>query len=193
MLCRGRSTVKTILACFVCITCAAAGVYGGEADVHARRNGDSLLVSMALPPHIRPDIIQSLDSGLRSEISFEIRLYRETRGVRALFGDRLLREESITFQGKHDSFENTYQIFSSDGIESFTDPREFMNNYYNLYSAAVPFHPEEDERYYLLARIVAQETKLVPPLNLLTPFLRGNRTVTAWRRVDLPCGGGTSS
>ena len=174
-----------MLGCIVLLACGAVCVHGEETDMHVRRGSGSLLVSMDLPRHVRPDVIQSLEAGLRSEISFEIRLYRVTVGLRSLFGDRLIREDSVTREGKRDSFESTYQIFSSSGITSFSDPQVFLDSYYSLHAFSVPFNPRDGQRYYVLGRITAQETKLVPPLNLLTPFMKEYRTVTDWQRYDI--------
>ena len=186
MFCKGKTNRRNLLGCIVLLACGALCVYGEETDLHVRRNSDSLLISMVLPRHVRPDVIQSLDEGLRSEISFEIRLYRVSVGLRSLFGDRLIREENVTWEGKRDSFENTYQIFSASGITSFSDPQVFLDTYYSLHAYSVPFRPKTGQNYYLLGRIIARETKLVPPLNLLTPFMKEYRTVTDWRRYDIP-------
>lgn len=157
-----------------------------DRDIRLWKARDDLYLSLVLPGSLQPDIISSLDSGLRSEITFEIKIYRTTRGFRSIFGDRLTQEILITREAKKDSFTGDYLLISPSETMTFSNPAEFLRRYFRLEEYPLPFTPAEGEEYYVLGRIIVEETKLVPPLNLLTPFMRDNRTATAWMRHPIP-------
>jgi len=182
VLCKQKPTCTSLTAVFIVLALCTVSTHVDAMNLRVHSGDDSILVSMVLPRSERPDIIESLDNGLRSEISYEIKIYQQTSGLRSIFGDRLIREEHIHYEGKRDNFSNDYQLFSDSGVRRFSEPEVFLEHYYELENYPIPFAPTPGEDYYLLGRIVVEDIKLVPPLNLLTLFMRKNRTVTDWYR-----------
>lgn len=181
---------RTALIGFLLVICCAASAYTAEAEFNIRQDGDLLYVSVTLPEGLRPDVVTSLNSGLRSEISFEVKVYRQTGGFRSIFGDALVMEDHITWEGKRDNFGKSYQISGDTETRTFSDPEVFLDHYFSLSEHPLTFWPEGGGEYYILSRITVEEVKLVPPLNILTPFLHKNRTVTDWHRRDIRLEGG---
>lgn len=182
MLCKQKSTCTSTASVLIVLALCTATAHADGMKLQVHRADDSILVSMVLHRSERPNIIESLDKGLRSEISYEIKIYQETSGLRSIFGDRLIWEEHIHYEGKRDNFSNDYQLVSDSGTRRFSEPEVFLEHYYELKNYSIPFSPVPGEDYYLLGRIVVEDIKLVPPLNLLTLFMRENRTVTDWHR-----------
>ncbi|MBN2050320.1 MAG: hypothetical protein JW760_07750 [Spirochaetales bacterium] len=160
--------------------------YASELNIQLETEKDHIRVSILLPPESRPDILTSFNNGLRSGIRFEIRLYRVATGFRSFFGDQLLREEHIVKEGHVDSFSRAYRITTDSKIQDYHNFRQFQEVFYHLADLSIPFIPSSaDGAYYILCRVVVEKMKLVPPLNLLSPFMKTNRIATPWVRLDL--------
>ncbi|MFW5714825.1 MAG: hypothetical protein ACOCXF_00445 [bacterium] len=123
--------------------------------------------------------------GETSQISFEVRLFRETTGILSFLGDELIGEHKDTYYGSYDPFYEMFHLETSDNSHNFMQEEEFFSAFRSYYTNFV--QPEaEAGRMYLKARITFTPRKLMPPLNVLEPFLPGSRETTGWVRIPVP-------
>lgn len=149
---------------------------------YLHKNTISLLLSLRDFPV--DEVKQIFKKGQTSEIQYEIRLYRETKGILSFLGDELIEEHSITYNGRFDPFYNAYQIETEEDTTHYIEEESFFNAFQsNLTTLRNP--PENDRPLYIRARITFNPRKLMPPLNVLEPFLIDNQESTGWVRIPL--------
>ncbi|TVR00422.1 MAG: hypothetical protein EA403_11860 [Spirochaetaceae bacterium] len=132
-------------------------------------------------------VIEALESGMRSEVAFEIRLYRPLDGLAGLLGDQLVAEYHPSFIAFRDRFTREYVIESPVGAQRrFASRDEFLREFFAIRSFAIPTGaiPEINE-HYVLCRVELRPVKLVPALRLLEALRPGETIATPWERLDL--------
>ncbi len=122
--------------------------------------------------------------GETTQVRFEVRLFKESSGIWSFLGDELLGEHSNTYYGSYDPFYNLFRL------KTDKDTHEFMMEE-NFFSAFRSYHTSFDlptsgaDRIYLRARITFTPRKLMPPLNVLEPFLLDSRETTGWVQISV--------
>ena len=123
--------------------------------------------------------------GETSQVSFEVRLFRKTTGLLSFLGDELIEEHQDTYYGSYDPFYKMFHLESSDNALDFLQEESFFSAFRSYYTSFV--QPQaEASRIYVKARITFTPRKLMPPLNVLEPFLLDSRESTGWVRIPVP-------
>jgi hypothetical protein len=151
-----------------------------------------------VPPE---SLLSSLRDGLTSEIVFQFRLYREQKGLGSLFGDRLIREETIVRQAGLDVFDRDFIMRSDRGeFFRFQEGEAFARQFFRMegcdlgeLAVGTPVFVAGEARssrgaapaYYILARIRYSPVRLVPPLNIISLFTRRTAVITRWVEAQL--------
>ncbi len=132
-------------------------------------------------------VLAALDAGMRSEITFVIRLYQPLRGLARLLGDRLLAEYHPSFVAYRDPFTREYVIESAVGTRRrLASEAEFLEDFLTLAAFPIPIDPgTEIDRYYLLCQVQLRPVRLVPALDFLGAVRPGEAIVTPWTRFEL--------
>jgi hypothetical protein len=132
-------------------------------------------------------LLAALSQGLESTITFELRLYRRTTGLRALLGDRLLAQRSVGRRASMDLIDGRYILLDEGGeTRAFAAPEDFVRDFVAL--RALPLGWRAEPGSYLAARARVEYVRLEPPLHIVALF-RPNAVVTDWSRVDLAAPG----
>lgn len=136
---------------------------------------------------MNPDkILKSLNEGLKSEIFFQLRLYKKNKSSISIFGDLIVAEKKPFFVAYRDFFSNLYVIETSENKKNtFSETDIFMENFsrissYRFYNIA----NLDTQEYYILARIIINPVKLEPPLHIISLFSSIGRT-TRWAKSSI--------
>ena len=79
------------------------------------------------------EVIDSLQAGLESRITFTTRLYETRRPAFSFAGDRLLFERSVTRSAFWDFLDQVF-VVEQEGVpqKTYTDPRELIRGFFAL-------------------------------------------------------------
>jgi hypothetical protein len=133
------------------------------------------------------EVLASLWDGLRAEITFQLRLYKRTRGVFAFLGDRLLQELRVDKIASFDFYENRYKILKGGRTAGeYTAEGEFLEAFFTLRETELgEIENGNEEEYYLLARVRMMPVKIIAPLNIITLFASETVFTTPWVEAEL--------
>jgi len=149
-------------------------------------------VSLRLIEEPRHLLLARLQEGLKSEIIFQLRLYRKQKGPLSFLGDHLLVEKRVSQLAYRDLFENAYVVESPDGRKSrFEREEEFFDCFLQLTGAPLAEAsglPSRD--LYVLARIILNPVRIAPPLNIIAFFPSQKGMITSWVESTLTTPGG---
>jgi len=128
-------------------------------------------------------LLESLAEGLESSVTFELRLYRKTRGLRSLLGDRLVAQTAVERRASMDFLDGRYILVEEGGETRLVSGAEdFVREFLVLRALRLPWTADADA--YLIARARLEYVRLEAPLHIVALF-RPTAAVTEWRRVDL--------
>ena len=134
-------------------------------------------------------VLAALHDGLKSEIVFDLRLYRRQKGFLAWLGDRPAVDLRVSRVASFDVFTNRYLVEQDGGAaEAFPDAGEFLGSFFVLSDhpmGAIP--PGDPEAYYVLARVRLSPVRIIGPLNIVTLFSSKSQATTDW--VERALGG----
>ncbi len=179
-----RIETRYFILCILLFFCIP--VSGQETSCELSCEYDNLSISITLYDFKEKKILTTLENELRSEIIFDIQIYKKRKGVLFLLGDKLLHEYHPFHEAHWDQFNKQYSIKSDNTIINYTSKPDFFNNFFSLKNYPLRFKPLNPENYYLLSRIRLETVKLVPPLTILSPVLFENKYKTPWRKYELP-------
>ena len=67
-------------------------------------------LSLALPTARGQELLESVESGLSSRVTFELRLYRRRSGLMGIFGDQVLGEAQVSHRGSYAPLTSEYLL-----------------------------------------------------------------------------------
>ncbi len=153
-----------------------------EHSLYSNNNTISLVLTLEDFPI--NEVQQVFRTGQTSQIHYEVRLYREMKGFWSFLGDELIEEQSIVYNGRYDPFYDAYQIETPHSTEHYLQEETFFQAFRsNLVIFENNF--ENGRRFYIRARITFNPRKLMPPLNVLEPFLIDNQISTDWVQIPV--------
>jgi hypothetical protein len=173
---------------FAALTLATQLLAAQEADLSVRTEGRRVVASVELRQPPVAAIVDALQDGLKSEIVFELRLYRRQTGFLAWLGDRPIISLRETRVAAFDPFTARYVTFRNGRLEeSFADQAEFLRHFLSLSEHTVgAVEAGTGALYYVLARIRLSPVRIIGPLNIVTLFSSENLVTTDW--VEEPLG-----
>ncbi|MCF7949661.1 MAG: DUF4390 domain-containing protein [Spirochaetia bacterium] len=132
-------------------------------------------------------------TGQTSQIQFEVRLFNKSEGVWGFLGDQLLEEHNIIYNGRFDPFSNMYRLETTTE-NNITKTREYLEvtRFFNAFRSVRISFPSPSPRSstaYLRLRVKFAPRLLMPPLNVLEPFLLDHQITTGWTQVPIPKAG----
>jgi hypothetical protein len=159
----------------------AQGLAAQEAALSVRMEGRRVVASVALLQIPVEPVLAALSEGLKSEIVFDLRLYRRQTGFLAWLGDRPVVSARETRVAAFDPFAGRYVTERDERAEqSFADPQEFLRHFFSLSEHALgSVDPAEAELYYVAARVRLSPVRIIGPLNIVTLF-SSDSMVTEW-------------
>jgi hypothetical protein len=141
--------------------------------------------SFGVDNYSKSKILDSLSDGHRSEVRYEFRLLREARGLGKIFGDRLVKEDVLSYVARWDAFDEKFVVVVDGSAErSFDDSDGFLAFFLAVRNRTMIVADGLDDGDYLLCRWRIQPVKLVPPLTLMTIFRSDLQVISSWKRTD---------
>jgi len=136
------------------------------------------------------EVLASLWDGLKAEITFQVRLYRQNRGLFSFIGDRLLVERRVSQVAYFDFYENRYKIQrNGEPLGEYSAESEFLDSFFSLASVELgEIEPSDAQNHYLLGRVRMMPVKIIAPLNIITLFSSGTAFTTPWIEAKLKAG-----
>jgi len=136
------------------------------------------------------EVQQVFRTGQTSQVQFEVRLFNESEGVWSFLGDQLLEEKSIIHNGSYDPFSNMYrlEITTQNNLMETQNYLEAASFFSAFRSVRIIFQDPSarHSRVYLRLRVKLTPRLLIPPLNLLEPFLIDHQLTSGWTRIPIP-------
>ncbi len=133
------------------------------------------------------EIESSLREGFRSEIRYNIKIYRENNGPFSFLGDKLIMEANPGSEAGWDVFQKSYYIRNDGGEEAtFRSRDNFFHNFSRLIDFSLELKLEPGREYYILTNVQISPVKLTPPLTIIEFFLPQKRKTAPWHRASLP-------
>ncbi len=172
--------LAAVAACLV--ACAAAS--GEEIALTVDSDGSgAFLVTTGVSGVDSARLLSSLSQGFEIGVTFELRLYGRTSGLRSLLGDRLLEQVDLARRASMDVIDGRYILFDeTDDARLYDGGEDLVRDLLSLHSFRLPWPVEPG--MYLLARARLDYVRLDPPLHIVTLF-RPTAATTDWRRADL--------
>jgi hypothetical protein len=182
----GSRRNRRALVVFALLTAFGARVHAQQITVSALVGLRSVSVDITLV-HDGRVVLESLNRGMRSQVTFEIRLYRPLDGIAGLLGDRLVAEYHPSYVAFRDVFTREYVIESPVGAQRrFESADAFLSEFFAIRTFPIPTDTITDvDEHYLLAQVVLRPVMLVDALRLLDAVRPGESVVTPWTRVEL--------
>ena len=161
----------------------AAQVAGAqEAALSVRTDEHTVVASVALRGAPVERVLVALHDGLKSEIVFDLRLYRRQRGFLAWLGDRPLASLRVSRVVSFDPYTSRYVVHQEERpAASFTGQADFVRYYFALSEVSLgEVELDEPGRFYVLARVRLSPVRLIGPLNIVTLFSADSLVTTDW-------------
>ena len=162
-----------------------------EARLEASLRGQRVYGSIEYTGSQSQEVLASLWDGLKAEITFQVRLYRQNRGFFSFIGDRLLIERRVSQVAYFDFYENRYKI-QRDGepFGAYSAEAEFLDSFFSVASVELgEIEPSDAQNHYLLGRVRMMPVKIIAPLNIITLFSSGTAFITPWIETKLKARG----
>lgn len=147
----------------------------------SRENSISIKLTMGDFPLYK--VRQVFQKGETSQVKFEVRLFKESSGIWSFLGDELIGEHSDTYYGSYNPFYDIFRLETKQKTHEFLHEETFFNAFRSFHTS-FDLPSAEKDQIYLRARVTFTPRKLMPPLNVLEPFLLDSRETTGW--VQLP-------
>ena len=162
-----------------------------EARLEASLQGQRVYGSIKYTGSQSQEVLASLWDGLKAEITFQVRLYRQNKGFFAFIGDRLLVERRVFQVAYFDFYENRYKILrDGEPLGGYSAEAEFLDSFFSVTSVELgEIEPSDAQNHYLLGRVRMMPVKIIAPLNIITLFSSGTAFTTPWIEVNLKARG----
>ena len=157
-------------------------VWGETAEVSCYLdNSNSLVCSIKTKPFKTGNIINSMELGHRTEIEYRIRVYENKSRFIGLFGDRLIKEISVSYVATRDPFGDIFHITDSAGKKKvIKDKDSFFKTFFSMDEVVIDMKKAGKGEYYAAGKIEMKIIKLMPPLNMLSHVIPGIIEKTDW-------------
>jgi hypothetical protein len=179
---------------------AALPAAGQSLSADLTRSGEEPALELRLTEYEGDQIVSTLSEGMRSQVSFLVRLYRRSDLLFGVFGDRLVHEYRVVHEASQDAFRRAYRIdtevsgdavtVARDKTRYFESRERFLQELFRVRSLRLD--PAGAADAYVLVQARVTPVRLVPALGLLSFFMSSDEVETAWIRLPISSGSATS-
>ena len=170
-------------------TALCTGLYAQDLDLRVRSTTAGPLVTAVPDPEFRlkaMEIPNTLVEGLRSTISFQLRVYRPRR-FWSFLGDHLVLERVIEREARWDSYTECFTVLHvNEAAECYDDAKEFLTAYLTLTDEQLALPPEDlPDGAYLRVRARLSPISIADNLRIIALFQPTARIATTWATLPL--------
>lgn len=127
-----------------------------------------------------------LEEGLKTEISYQFRLYRRNKGFFSFLGDKVITEKKIIKTAYLDIYERVFIIEVNEEKEVLLYEEDFLRSFFKAEDVRIGgVSSGESREHYVLARISFSPVRLVPPLNMISLLYKKTAVVTGWTEAEI--------
>lgn len=167
-------------------------LYSSEPQFRYLLTPQYIEIDYCIPAAVYDPLSATLARGEIAEITYDFRLFYESRGILSILGDKMLAENSVVYRIRYDELNSGYVLNSQDNEEEllFLSFEELCEK---IRCARITFTQPvstETENLYTRVRTTIIPRKLVAPFTLLEPFLSSRHIKEDWREFRFPEAGG---
>jgi len=127
-----------------------------------------------------------LEEGLKTEISYQFRLYRRDKGFFSFLGDKLITEKKIIKTAYLDIYERAFVIEVNGKKKVLLYEEDFLRSFFKAEDVQIGrLSDRESKEHYVLARISFSPVRLVSPLNMISLLYKKTAVVTRWKEAEI--------
>ncbi|MBN1797026.1 MAG: hypothetical protein JW822_00500 [Spirochaetales bacterium] len=148
---------------------------------------ESVALTVTFTSSGKQAVLEALNDGLKSHITFSIKIYERSEGLFAFLGDRLVAEYNPSSVAYKDFFDDEYVIESWRGEKTgFKSFEQFFKTFLTLNDFILQgIEESEVSGYYMLVRVQLDSVKLIPPFTILSFLPFKGRFLSPWVRMEL--------
>jgi hypothetical protein len=174
--------------------CASGRVSATTGEQQLRIQGylenraDRIQVTCRIVGYDENVIDREVSQGMRSEIRFSIRIHRRFHGIRRVFGDAVLGEDTVIRSARWDPFRKQYTVTTGTVTREFENREEFLSEFLELSGHDLSCLTETEfdaDTMYVTVRAEIEPVSFIPALSLLRALPHTGRAVTPWHRVGV--------
>ena len=144
-------------------------------------NNRLFLYSISSPPIKARNLLNSMETGHRTEIEFVIRVYNNRRSLLRFMRRRVEGRASVSYVATRDLVNGTFTIAKPGGQRIVKEDEEsFFSSFFTATDIEIDMRGAGKGEYYIMSRIEIKTIRLIPPLNLLSGIIPGIITKTDW-------------
>ncbi len=148
---------------------------------YSLENGNILRCSVTVVPFRTESILNSMELGHRTQISYTVKVYENRSRLFGIFGDRLAGSATSTYIATWDPIRDIYNITDSNGEKTAeNDAFSFFTTFFSSEAMSVNMNRAGRGKYYITGRVEMKIIKLMPPLNLFSNIIPGIIEKTDW-------------
>ncbi len=183
-----KSRRFTVVFLFILACCSISSAAAQGALLSAWLEEDKAVISLKMVETSEKILVKNAYDGQVAKVTFDLRIYRYSRGLSGLLGDRIILEKQLEKYGRWNAFTGRFEIEDSSGsVWTTARAEEYTEKLLSLSEVSLPGSWNRDNSY-LLARISLKRILLQIPFNLLDPFLEETRIMSPWVRWDFSFG-----
>lgn len=127
-----------------------------------------------------------LEEGLKTEISYQFRLYRRYKGFFSFLGDKVIAEKKVIKTAYLDIYERVFIIEVNGEKKVLLYEEDFLRSFFKAEDVQIGrLSSRESKEHYVLARISFSPVRLVPPLNMISLLYKKTAVVTRWTEAEI--------
>ena len=127
-----------------------------------------------------------LEEGLKTEISYQFRLYRRDKSFFSFLGDKVIAEKKIIKTAYLDIYERVFIIEVNEEKKVLLYEEDFLRSFFKAEDVQIGrLSSRESKEHYVLARISFSPVRLVPPLNMISLLYKKTAVVTRWTEAEI--------
>jgi hypothetical protein len=183
---KNNLAIPFLILCFS--ICARSG-FGEGLFLDVYRNDTSVFVMVKYQFELFQEIMEPIEAGLKSQITFTIQLFEKEEGFFSFLGDRFLNEKKPEFVGYKDFFENVFVIENERGEKlNFATKEEFLAAFLALNQFPLDdfMREKKSAQCYLRVQVQLYKVKLIVPLTLIYFFSMKGVFESEWKTIALP-------
>lgn len=183
---RSRTRYCLIFLLFFLLVTASPCLFAQQTRFEVVKTEQSYLITLELRNIDTQELLTTLKNGHTAEVTFNIRIFKKTKGLFKLFGDRMVSEFHPVHTARWDIFNDHFTMTKHNGTShTYESVESFLSAFLTLQNFTIADSYEPPRHYYAAGSVLLNTMKLVPPLTILAPFLSLRQKSAGWRRHEL--------
>ncbi|MBN2352292.1 MAG: DUF4390 domain-containing protein [Spirochaetales bacterium] len=168
---------------------AAQDASGGRLSAALVTEKGRVYLSAAFTLDSMRDVLEPIESGLKSRVVFTVQLVKPREGLLSFLGDIIVLEKTVSIVGYEDFYENVFVLEDETGRKTtYARENDFAAAFATLsrYPLGEFMRSRAGERCFLRLRAKVYPVQLIAPLTLVYLLSSSGVIESDWVRVDFP-------